>query len=122
LLIFVFLIDSILSSTDNLKLIYMKKFLFLFSGLLFISTLVYSQGSWTQKASLSGHARQISTGVVCNGKAYIWTGDAGVNGGNIKDFWEYDPTGNTWTQLADFPGTGEEWLPVMYIPIKFIWD
>lgn len=84
----------------------MKKFLFLFSGLLFISTLVYSQGSWTQKASLSGHARQISTGVVCNGKAYIWTGDAGVNGGNIKDFWEYDPTGNTWTQLADFPGTG----------------
>ena len=24
---------------------------------------------------------------------------------NTKDFWEYDPVGNTWTQKADFGGT-----------------
>ena len=27
---------------------------------------------------------------------------------HYKDFWEYDPTANTWTQKADFGGTARK--------------
>ena len=37
-----------------------------------------------------------------DGKGYFGTGYDGSN--KLSDFWEYDPTANSWTQKADFPG------------------
>jgi hypothetical protein len=45
--------------------------------------------------------------VICD-KAYLGTGRDDVNPGlaaNKKDFWEYDPSLNAWTQKANFGGT-----------------
>jgi hypothetical protein len=36
------------------------------------------------------------------GKGYI--GTSSDASGNVGDFWEYDPSANTWTRKADFPG------------------
>ena len=65
---------------------------------------------WTQKANFGGTARWGAIGFSIGTKGYIGTGNeqyAGVD--NVrKDFWEYDPTANNWTQKADFGGAGRE--------------
>lgn len=38
-----------------------------------------------------------------NGKCYLGVGSAG-NDLSETDFWEYDPSTNNWTQMADYPG------------------
>ena len=38
-------------------------------------------------------------------KGYIGTGIQNLTYANMNDFWEYDPTANTWTQKADFAGS-----------------
>lgn len=43
-----------------------------------------------------------SAGFSIGGKGFI---GLGIDGTNRKDFWEYDPVLNTWTQKADFGGT-----------------
>ncbi|MBK6484808.1 MAG: T9SS type A sorting domain-containing protein [Chitinophagaceae bacterium] len=61
---------------------------------------------WTQKADFGGTTRYEAVGFSIGSKGYLGTG---VKFGNIttyyKDFWEYDPAVNTWTQKADFGGT-----------------
>src|SRR6266496_2876260 len=59
----------------------------------------------------SGHKKLISeevqenaTGFSIGTKGYIGTGYDNFNNA-LKDFWEYDPTTNTWKQKADFGGT-----------------
>ena len=37
-------------------------------------------------------------------KGYLGTGYDGTN--YLNDFWEFNPTTNTWAQKADFPGSG----------------
>ena len=66
---------------------------------------------WDKMESLGGVSgggleRVTPVSFVINGKAYIGLG----NGNNpyFKDFWEYDPATNTWTQKADFGGTGRQ--------------
>lgn len=46
------------------------------------------------------------TGFALGGKAYFGTGNNGdsVNYVVYKDFWEYDPSLNTWMKISDFPG------------------
>lgn len=63
---------------------------------------------WDKKESLGGPTgggleRVSPSAFVVNGKAYVGLG----NGNNpfYKDFWEYDPATDTWTQKADFGGT-----------------
>ncbi len=59
---------------------------------------------------IPGHRRPISggqrdsyaVGFSIGSKGYIGTGN---DGSYTKDFWEYDPAANTWTQKADFGGT-----------------
>jgi len=64
---------------------------------------------WTQKANFVGTARAAAVGFSIGTKGYIGTGYDGItSGGFINDFWEYDPTVNTWTQKANFPGTARE--------------
>jgi N-acetylneuraminic acid mutarotase len=43
--------------------------------------------------------------MVINNKAYIGTGQAlSLNPSIMKQVWEFDPSGNTWTRKKDFPG------------------
>lgn len=65
--------------------------------------------TWTQKADFGGVPRGLAVGFSINGKGYVGTGefiDYYVNGQtySYKDFWEYDPSTNTWTKKADFAG------------------
>ncbi len=81
----------------------MKKLLFflVFSA---ISQLIYA-GSWNQKSSLGGVGRHRSCGLSIANKGYIGTGHVNGTGVDIsyKDWWEFDPASNSWTQKADFP-------------------
>jgi N-acetylneuraminic acid mutarotase len=62
---------------------------------------------WTQKADFGGTARYLATGFGIGSKGYIGTGiSSGYPSGSLKrDFWEYDPATDQWTQKADFGGT-----------------
>jgi N-acetylneuraminic acid mutarotase len=64
---------------------------------------------WSQKASLP-FALAYATAFSINGKGYIGTGGGDMNGtapgGSLKEFYEYDPTNDTWTQISNnYPGT-----------------
>ena len=61
--------------------------------------------SWTSKANFSGKARRYAVGFSIGSKGYIGTGnDSSVTTTVRKDFWEYNPTADTWTQKQDFTG------------------
>ncbi|MCE6992593.1 kelch repeat-containing protein [Dyadobacter sp. CY323] len=63
---------------------------------------------WTQAAPFIGSGRNGATAFVLDGKAYVGTGYDAVfatDNGYKKDFYQYDPTGNKWKAVADFPGT-----------------
>jgi N-acetylneuraminic acid mutarotase len=65
--------------------------------------------SWTQMADLPGSSRRNAVGFALNDKGYVGTGiDSSESsmGIELKDFWEYDPTLNSWIQKADYPGAG----------------
>ncbi len=79
----------------------MKAF-FVLIGLLVNGLSIYSQGAWTQKASLPGSTRQFAVGFSIGSTGYIGTGE--TNTTYFKDFWAYNPTSNVWTQKADLPG------------------
>ena len=55
-----------------------------------------------RKADFGGTARINAVGLSIGSKGYIGTG---YDIGNKRDFWEYDPALNTWTQKANFGGT-----------------
>ncbi len=61
--------------------------------------------SWTQRADFGGVARYGAVGFSIGSKGYIGTGYTGIFPSYLeKDFWEYDPSSNSWTQKADFGG------------------
>jgi N-acetylneuraminic acid mutarotase len=62
--------------------------------------------AWTRKASFGGGPRYGAVGFSIGNKGYIGTGydSNGHTLGNRKDFWEYEPATDTWTQKADFGG------------------
>lgn len=57
-------------------------------------------------ASFGGIARAHAVSFSINTKGYVGTGFDGTN--RKKDFWEYNPATNVWTQKADFGGTARE--------------
>ncbi len=59
---------------------------------------------WNNKAGFGGTGRRNAVGFSIGGKGYMGTGDAGGLSTMKKDFWEYDPIGDTWTQKADYKG------------------
>jgi hypothetical protein len=64
-----------------------------------------STNAWTQKADFGGTARTRAVGFAIGSKGYLGTGNDVLNGNGFrKDFWEYDPATNAWTQRADFGG------------------
>ncbi len=62
-----------------------------------------SSDQWTQKASMPDAGRQLAVGFAIGSKGYIGTGVSQVNFSSVtlKDFWEYDPVLDTWTQKSD---------------------
>lgn len=69
---------------------------------------------WIQKANFSGTPRNGSCIFSIGGKGYIGIGTDSYPVYNFKnDFWEYDPSADSWTQKASFPGTAR------YTPIYF---
>lgn len=64
---------------------------------------------WVQKADMPGSVRRDAISFTIGNKGYVGTGldnDESFAGNKLKDFWEYDPATNNWTQKADFPGSG----------------
>ena len=61
---------------------------------------------WTQKADFGGSSRNDAVAFSIGSKGYIGTGGTGnaISGTWTQDFWEFDPTANTWLQKADFGG------------------
>ncbi len=61
--------------------------------------------TWSQKDSFPGQARFAAVGFSIGPKGYIGTGgyydSLGIS--LLQDFWEYDPTLDTWIQKANFP-------------------
>jgi N-acetylneuraminic acid mutarotase len=69
--------------------------------------------TWTAIAPFPGAARSGAVAFAVNGKGYVGTGNAEVVDENgitttkkMNDFYEYDPSTNTWQQIANFLGTG----------------
>lgn len=61
--------------------------------------------AWNQKANLGGLGRHRGTGITIGNKGYFGLGHHNGAGPNIlfKDWWEFDPGTNTWSQKADYP-------------------
>jgi N-acetylneuraminic acid mutarotase len=63
--------------------------------------------SWTQLADLPAIGRRSAFGFSMNGLGYLGGGvdaDEAQLGNVLTDFWEYNPTANSWTAKAAFPG------------------
>ena len=62
--------------------------------------------SWTQTISIGGTKRQGATSFVINGIAYVCCGQN--NGEYVDDFWKFDPSTESWTQLRDISDSSDE--------------
>jgi len=58
-------------------------------------------GKWTQVANFPGLPRESAIGFAIGNKAYVGSG----LGDNYYDFYEYNPSVNTWTARTQFPVT-----------------
>lgn len=61
--------------------------------------------AWIQKAPFGGEAKHRCTAFSIGNKGYI--GGGHINSGTVvtfKDYWQYDPGTNSWSQIADFGG------------------
>ena len=63
------------------------------------------EDTWVRKADFAGDARYMASGLAIDGKGYIGLGTIDQDATSyFKDFWEYDPSANTWSRKADFEG------------------
>ncbi|MEE2931216.1 MAG: hypothetical protein VX370_01655 [Bacteroidota bacterium] len=71
--------------------------------------------TWTQLNDFPSEARVAGTQFAYNGKGYILSGD-GDDHGPLTDgeFWEYNPTSDTWNQLTSHPGDAI-WAPGNFV-------
>lgn len=70
---------------------------------------------WTPLGDFPGEARVAGTQFAKDGYGYILSGD-GDNHGPLDygEFWQYDPDGDSWTELAAHPG-GARWAPGSFV-------
>jgi N-acetylneuraminic acid mutarotase len=80
------------------------KIIFIFF-LTFFATSDIMASEWSQKANFTGQGRHRGVGISIGQKGYIGTGHHNGNGTNISydDWWEFDPSTNSWTQKANVP-------------------
>ena len=65
-----------------------------------------AQNFWKEIAPFPGVGREEPVSFALNGKGYVGGGYNRTLGPGLfqmNDFWEYDPTSDSWTQIADFP-------------------
>jgi N-acetylneuraminic acid mutarotase len=69
-----------------------------------------STNTWSQKASIGSPGRASATGFTINNKGYIVCGRVLIGGNEdyAKGLLEYDPSLNSWSFKAIFPGEGRE--------------
>jgi N-acetylneuraminic acid mutarotase len=83
----------------------MKTSLRIFLLLSFCPLLLHAQYVWTQKATFGGPGRHRAVGIAIGSRGYMGLGHINSTGDvQYKDWWEYDPGSNSWTQKADFGG------------------
>lgn len=74
--------------------------------------------TWEELPPFPGGIRSFPVAFSINGKGYVALGGIGnevpANTFYHNDLWEYDPSTETWTQLADFPGQGR-WRPFAFV-------
>ena len=61
-------------------------------------------GPWFEKSNFGGEARHRSSSFALGNKGYIGLGH--INSGidvEYEDFWKYDPSSDSWTQIANYP-------------------
>lgn len=60
---------------------------------------------WLTRADFGGVGRHRGTGMCIGNKGYAGLGHMNGTGVNIvyKDWWQFDPASNSWTQKADYP-------------------
>lgn len=78
----------------------------LYTILIFICSGFVAQAfNWQQKASFGGIGRHRATGISIGNKGYIGLGHVNGTGTDIsyKDWWQFDPASNSWTQKANYP-------------------
>jgi N-acetylneuraminic acid mutarotase len=82
----------------------MRCYLFIFSTILF-SNLNCFGNPWVKKANFGGVGRHRAVGIAIANKGYMGLGHVNGTGIDIsyKDWWQYDPAADTWTQKANFP-------------------
>ena len=73
------------------------------------------QNAWSQLNNFPGEGRVAGTQFSANGKGYILSGD-GEDHINLDygEFWEYNPSNDTWAELPPHPG-GARWAPGTFI-------
>ena len=60
---------------------------------------------WVKKADFKGANRQSAMGFEIAGEGFVGTGNEGfLIEQEFYDFWSYNPTSDSWTQRANFPG------------------
>lgn len=74
--------------------------------LVFFINLNCFAGGWVQKMDFGGNARHRTTMLTIGNKIYSGLGHYNGAGPNIlfDDWWEYDPSTNSWSQKADYMG------------------
>lgn len=67
--------------------------------------------AWTRKSDFPGGKREGAAGFVIDDKGYVCSGYFRSNGSDTwyNDLWKYNPSTDTWTQKADFPGTARHY-------------
>ncbi|MBK8925854.1 MAG: T9SS type A sorting domain-containing protein [Crocinitomicaceae bacterium] len=78
-----------------------------FSFALLVLTIIETKASsaWNQKAHFGGVGRHRGTGLCIGNRGYMGLGHYNGAGPNVlfQDWWEFDPSSNTWTQKANYP-------------------
>jgi len=83
----------------------MNKVLFICLLISIPSTPVFAYDVWNQKEQLPAIGRHRGSGLAIGDKGYVGLGHMNGAGVNIiyKDWWEFNPATNSWTQKSDFP-------------------
>jgi len=69
---------------------------------------------WTQLANFPGGVRTNASSFVIGNKAYVGLGHSGqLWSDSQSDLWMFDPTDNSWTPKAAYPG-GKRWSCISY--------
>ncbi len=72
-------------------------------------------GTWTSQSQFPGQARVAGTQFDANGYGYVLSGDGSNHSWmSTGEFWRYDPSLDSWTQLAAHPGRSR-WAPGSFV-------